>query len=95
MKFPILPILLVALLAGMAQGPVAAQKIVYSEKDNDDTRSLNFEIIGKISGNFLIYKNTRARSWISMLDNDMQVVGESKLDFLPNDDRMINVDFFP
>ncbi len=95
MKFPILPLLLAILFAGVASGPVSAQKIVYSEKNNDDTRSLNFEIIGKINGNFLIYKNTRARSWVSILDNDMLPVGESKLDFLPNDDRMINVDFFP
>ncbi|HOZ70760.1 MAG TPA: hypothetical protein PK328_15390, partial [Chitinophagaceae bacterium] len=65
MKFPILPILLLTLLGWMVAPPAAAQKIVYSEKDNDDTRNLNFEIIGKISGNFLIYKNTRARSWIS------------------------------
>ena len=95
MKFSILPILLMTVLGWMAVQPAAAQKIVYSEKDNDDTRNLNFEIIGKISGNFLIYKNTRARSWISLLDNDMLPVGESKLEFLPNDDRMINVDFFP
>lgn len=81
------------LLAGLSSAD--AQKIVYSEKNNDDTKNVNFEIIGKIGGNFLIYKNTRARSRISVLDNDMQAVADNKCDFLPNDDRMINVDFFP
>ena len=95
MKFPDLRFILPVLLASLFFQQANAQKIVYSEKNNNDARNLNFEIIGKINGNFLIYKNTRARSWISLLDNDMQPVGESKLDFLPNDDRMINVDFFP
>jgi len=66
MKFSILPILLMTVLGWMAVQPAAAQKIVYSEKDNDDTRNLNFEIIGKISGNFLIYKNTGSVCWITI-----------------------------
>ena len=86
---------LTALLAAAFSMPANAQKIVYSEKDNDDTRRLNFEIVGKIGGNFQIYKNARSRSWITVLDNEMREVGKSVLDFLPNDDRMINVDFFP
>src|SRR5262245_20542272 len=46
-----------------------AQKIVYSDYDKDDTRRLNFEVAGKIGGNFLIYKNIRNKSWISVLNN--------------------------
>ena len=38
---------------------VSAQKIVYSEPDRDDPRTLNFEVIGKINGKYLIYKNAR------------------------------------
>ena len=33
------------------------QKIVYSEPDRDDARTLNFEVVGKLGGKFLIYKN--------------------------------------
>ena len=55
-----------------------AQKIVYSEYDKDDTRRLNFEIAGKIGGNFLIYKNIRNKNWITVFDNDMQAVGKSR-----------------
>jgi hypothetical protein len=73
----------------------SSQKIVYSEPDRDDTRRMDFEIAGKIGGNFLVYKNTRGRNWITVLDNDMQQVAKVEQDYVPDNDRMINVDFFP
>lgn len=72
-----------------------AQKIIYSEPDKDDSRRLDFEVVGKIGGNFLIHKNIRNRNWIAVLDNDMQQIGKVEQDYVPADDRMINVDFFP
>jgi hypothetical protein len=72
-----------------------AQRIVYSEPDRDDTRRMDFEIAGKIGGNFLLYKNTRGKSWITVLDNDMVQVAKVEQDYVPDNDRMINVDFFP
>src|SRR5687768_13149520 len=71
-----------------------SQKIVYSEPEKDDTRRMNFEVAGKIGGNFLIYKNIRNRNWISVLDNDMKQVATVEQDYVPDNDRMINVDFF-
>lgn len=71
-----------------------AQKIVYSEPDREDTRRLNFEIAGKIGGNFLIYKNIRNTSWITVLDNDMNEIAKVEQDYVPDNDRMINTDFF-
>jgi hypothetical protein len=71
-----------------------AQKIVYSEPDRDDNRRMNFEIIGKINGNFLIYKNLRSKNWIEILDNDMKEVTKVNQDYMP-DERLVNVDFFP
>jgi hypothetical protein len=79
-------------LAGLS---ASSQKIVYSEPEKDDTRRLDFEIIGKIDGNFLIYKNIRNRNWIAVLDNDMKQVTKADQDYLPDNDRVINVDFFP
>jgi len=73
---------------------VSAQKIVYSDYDKDDTRRLNFEIAGKIGGNFLIYKNVRNKSWITVYDNDMREMAKEEQDYVPDNDRMINVDFF-
>jgi hypothetical protein len=74
---------------------VSAQKIIYSDPGKDDTRNMNFEIAGKINGNFLIYKNNRGHSWITVLDNDMKDLTNNELDFVPNNDRLINTDFFP
>jgi len=75
--------------------PATAQKIIYSDPDKDDTRRLNFEIIGKINGNFLIYKYVRNKSWITVLDNDMKQIAREEQDYVPANDRVINVDFFP
>lgn len=74
---------------------LSAQKIVYSQPDKDDSRRMEFEIAGKIGGNFLIYKNTRGKNWISVLDNDMQELAKVEQAYVPDNDRMINVDFFP
>ncbi|MGN6164939.1 MAG: hypothetical protein ACTHOF_10405 [Flavisolibacter sp.] len=71
-----------------------SQRIVYSQPGDDDTRRMNFEVIGKVSGNFLIYKNTRGKSFISIYDNNMEEVNKVEQEYIP-DDRLINVDFFP
>lgn len=73
---------------------VHAQKITYSEPEKDDTRRLNFDIIGKINGNFLIYKNIRSRNWIVLLDNDMRQLNSVEHNYLPENDKVIDVDFF-
>ena len=70
-----------------------SQKIVYSEPDRNDNRRMNFEIIGKVSGNFLIYKNSGNKNYISVFDNDMKQVDKVDHDYLPNE-RLINIDFF-
>jgi hypothetical protein len=90
MKFQ--PYILLLLLFAFS-APLVAQKIVYSEPDKDDSRRMNFEVIGKISGNFLIHKNNRNKNFISVYDNDMKQVAKEELDFL--DSRVINLDFIP
>lgn len=87
-------ILLLLLLSAVVV-PALAQKIVYSEPDKDDTRRMNFEIAGKVGGNFLIYKNVRNRNWISVMNNEMEEIAKVEQDYVPDNDRMINVDFFP
>ncbi|MGN6616363.1 MAG: hypothetical protein ACTHJ5_04235 [Ilyomonas sp.] len=68
----------------------AAQKIVYSEPDRDDTKSTNFDIIGKMNDHILILKNNRNDYSVSVLDNDMKLVDKVKLTFLP--ERVINTE---
>ena len=53
-----------------------AQRIVYSEPEKEDSRRMVFEVIGKINGNFLIYKNLRSKNWITVYDNDMKEVSK-------------------
>ncbi len=84
-------LLVILLVSGTAYG----QRITYSEAEKDDTRRMNFDIVGKISGNFLIYKSMRNKNWISVLDNDMKQIAKVEQDYLPDNDKVINVDFFP
>jgi len=68
-----------------------AQRVIYSEPDKNDYRQTEFEIIGKVGGNVLIYKNTRNNYAISVYDFDMKQKDRVKMDFLP--ERIINADF--
>ena len=68
-----------------------AQRITYSDFEKDDGRDMNFEIIGKMNGNFLVYKNYRWKHKISIFDNDMNTKEIANLDFLP--EKTLNVDF--
>jgi hypothetical protein len=87
-------LLVLLLIAAGLRAP--AQKIVYSEYDRDDTRTMSFEIVGRISGNFLIYKNNRNNKHvIAVLDNEMKETSKIVQDYVPANDKMINVDFFP
>ncbi|HQU56678.1 MAG TPA: hypothetical protein PLG88_04570, partial [Chitinophagaceae bacterium] len=70
------------------------QKIIYSQPDKNDLRRMNFIIGGKINGNFLIYKNIRNDNTISVLDENMQEISNVEQDYLPNNDKIINVDVF-
>src|ERR1043166_10334405 len=74
---------------------ISAQKIVYSEYDKDDTRRMNFDIAGKVGDHFLVYKNIRNKNLIAVLDNNMQLITEVEQEYVPDNDRVINVDFFP
>ena len=85
--------LLLFFLCSVIAMPVSlsAQKITYSDFEKDDGRDMNFEIIGKMNGNFLVYKNFRWKHKISIFDNDMNTREIAKLDFLP--EKTLNVDF--
>jgi hypothetical protein len=69
----------------------SAQRVTYSEPDRNDYRQTEFEIIGKVNGNILIYKSIRSSYAMSVYDIDMKQKDRVKMDFLP--DRIINADF--
>ncbi|MEO7960934.1 MAG: hypothetical protein ABIR19_05265, partial [Ginsengibacter sp.] len=68
-----------------------SQKITYTQPESEDVRTLDFDIIGKINNNFLVYKNIRNKYAISVYDNNMKLKERVDLDFMP--DRALNVDF--
>jgi len=85
---------LLALVSLFFMADSFGQKIVYSEPEKDDSRRMDFEIIGKISGNILIYKKIRNNAYIAVYNNNMEQIAKEQQNYMP-DDRLINVDFFP
>lgn len=69
----------------------SAQKITFSEYSKKDSRDIYFEILGKFDSSFLIYKNVRQKHLITRYDNNMKIVENIDLDFVP--DRTFNIDF--
>jgi hypothetical protein len=67
------------------------QQITYTEPEREDGRRTNFEIIGKIDGNYLVFKNNNSISGVSIYDSTMHLQQRVPLTFMP--ERYINVDF--
>ena len=61
-----------------------AQQIIYSQVDKDDAvTGLHYEIIGKINGNILVFKNYSFARVVAVYDRDMKLIDKTNLDFLP------------
>src|SRR5687768_9307037 len=69
----------------------SAQRIVYSEPDREDNKRTNFDILGKIGNNYLVYKNNRNEHAMSVYNSEMKLL--NKVDLNPANERWINVDF--
>ena len=67
-----------------------APKIIYSEPEREDSRRTEFEVIGKVGGNFLVYKNNRNDHDVCVYDMDMNLKQRVKME---TSDRWVNVDF--
>jgi hypothetical protein len=68
-----------------------AQQISYSDVLKENSRDMNFEIIGKVSGNILIFKNQSNRYAVSIYQGEMELKDKIDLDFIPS--KAFNVDF--
>lgn len=69
-----------------------SQRVTYSQPmRQDDYRSTEIEIIGKVGNNVLVYKNNKAGYFISAFNQDMKPLDNIPLKFLPP--RTLNVDF--
>ncbi|MEP7111441.1 MAG: hypothetical protein ABI760_25820 [Ferruginibacter sp.] len=69
-----------------------SQRITYSEPQREDNRDINFDIIGKMNNNILVFKNARWKYAVSVYSaDDMTLKEKVDLDFIP--DKAFNVDF--
>ena len=69
-----------------------SQRITYSEPQRDDSRDINFDIIGKMKNNVLVFKNVRNKYAVSVYNlDDMSLKEKVDMDFIP--DKTFNVDF--
>jgi hypothetical protein len=75
----------------IAHKNVVAQKVLYSNFEKEDTRYMNFEIIGKVGQNVVVYKNARTDNYLSFYNADMTLNNKVKLKNLPA--KLINADF--
>ncbi|TAF56205.1 MAG: hypothetical protein EAZ62_01450 [Sphingobacteriia bacterium] len=69
-----------------------AQDIVYSEPDRDDPRTVNFEVLGKVGGNVVVYKNFREQHSFSIYDADMKQLAKIKAAFIPERVKVLSTD---
>ena len=69
-----------------------AQQITYSQPQRNDYKNTEFEIIGKVGGNILVYTSFRDNYTVSIYDNLMALKADVPLPFLP-EGKVINVDF--
>jgi hypothetical protein len=85
-------LLTLTLLTG-AGTKAQVQQITYSEPEREDGRRTNFEIIGKMNDNYLVFKNNNSNCAVSIYDSAMRLQQRVPLTFMP--DRYINIDFVP
>jgi hypothetical protein len=69
-----------------------SQRIYYSEPEREDSRRTNFDIIGKVGKNILVFKNNRSENDICVYDDEMKLVDRINLN---KSSRWVNVDFIP
>lgn len=81
---PLLGLILVA-------NSLFSQRVIYSEPDRNDLRQTDFEIIGKVGGNLLVYKNYRESHDMSVYNDNMEQIKRVRYDFMP--DRVLHADF--
>lgn len=69
----------------------SAQNVLFSEVQKKDNRNIKFEILGKIDGHYLVYKNIARTHMLSSYDTQMQLLETNTLDFLP--ENLFDIDF--
>ncbi len=75
-----------------------AQEIIFSEPVREDSKDMNFDILGRMSGNILVFKNVRWKYALNIYSDSMVLKDKVDFDFLPgktfNVDCIVYPDFF-
>lgn len=69
---------------------IKAQQVFFSEPYREDSQNMNFDILGKINGNTVIFKNLRWKYAMNFFNDSMRLVKQAELDYLPG--KTFNVD---
>ena len=68
-----------------------AQQITFSEPLREDDRDMNFDIIGRLNKNIIVFKNLRNRYALNIYNDSMELKEKVDLEFLPT--KTFNVDY--
>ncbi len=73
--------------------PVAAfaQQIIFSEPEREDIRDMNFEIIGKVNRNILIFHDVKWKYAFNVYNDSMRLLDKVSADYIPK--KTTNIDF--
>ncbi|MBZ4188264.1 hypothetical protein [Niabella beijingensis] len=72
-----------------------AQSIVYADVNKADVQRMNFEIIGKLANNYLIYKEVKGNHQINVFNESMQLLESVPITFLPKKGALLDLTFYP
>ncbi|HMO63073.1 MAG TPA: hypothetical protein PKC39_08990 [Ferruginibacter sp.] len=68
-----------------------AQQIIFSDPEREDIREMNFEIIGKVGNNVLIFHDVRWKYTFNVYNDSMRLLHKVETDFVPK--KTTNIDF--
>ncbi|MGJ7033637.1 hypothetical protein [Niabella hirudinis] len=72
-----------------------AQSIVYAEANKADVQRMNFEILGKLANNYLIYKEVKGKHQINVFNESMQLLESVPVTILPKKGDLLDLTFYP
>ena len=84
--------LLFCLISFVFRSPeLFAQNITYSVVHNETANDVNFEILGKVGSNNVVFKNISWKNIFQVFDQDMKELSNERAKFMP--EKLINADF--
>lgn len=73
---------------------INAQRIVYADVNKSDVQRMNFEIIGKLANNYLIYKEVKNDHQINVFNESMQLLETLPITILPKKNDLLDLTFY-